>query len=120
MEGQRMRIVVSEAGFIWVSDQGEQHHAVSLCAPAICVFERLDVWRDGAPFDTAAIHQIAEGGYDGFEGLEAIFGEPSQVRQLQPSAFKPGDELRIELLRANIPEADYWSGMTQKATEPTA
>ena len=111
-----MRIVVSEAGFTWVSPQGEPQHADFLRGPAVCVFERLDVWRDGAPFDTGAIHQIPETGFDGFEGLEATFGAPSQIRLLEPSMFKPGDELRIDLLRANISEANYWAGMTQDAT----
>jgi hypothetical protein len=107
-----MRIAVDESGFTWDSADGSAHSATVLRAPAICVFERIDVWRDGAPFDTGIIHQIDDEGYDGFEGFEGLFGQLTQLKELESSTFKVGDELRIDLLRANIPESVYWSGMT--------
>ena|SRR5258708_25699280 len=106
-----MRITVTENGFTWEPANGPAQHAATLRAPLVCVFERLDVWREGAPYDTGAIHQIDGANYDGFEGLENIFGAPSQVAELHSSAFRMGDELRIDLLRANIPDDVYWAGM---------
>ncbi len=109
-----MRIVVSESEFTW-ADGGNQK-AKRLRAPESCVFEPIEVWRDGAPIDTGAILYIPAVGYDGFEGFEAMYGEPAQMRVLEPSHFKPGDEIRINLLRGNINEKEYWAGLT--ATPP--
>ncbi len=107
-----MRITITESGFTWQPADGAAHCATVLRAPAVCVFERVDVWRNGAPFDTGLIHQIDGEDYDGFEGFEALFGRLTLARELEASTFTVGDELRIDLLRANIPESDYWSGMT--------
>jgi hypothetical protein len=110
-----MRIVVRANEFVWVGEDATEC-AKSLRAPESCIFEQFEIWRNGEPFDTGAILYIAEQGYDGFEGFDVLFGKHTCLRVLEPSQFQQGDEIRINLLRGNIPEADYWAGLTATAS----
>lgn len=108
-----MQLVVKDGRFIWTAKDGRTHSAESLHAPAICVFEPVEVWRNDACHDTAAVLFIPAEGYDGFEGFEVLLGAHKAVRTLEPSIFQEGDEIRINLLRGNLPEPDYWAGMIE-------
>jgi hypothetical protein len=110
---RRMNLVVRGDAFVWTAKDGQTRSAGSLHAPAICVFEPVEIWRDGASYDSAAVLFIPAEGYDGFEGFEVLLGEHKAVRTLEPSMFQEGDEIRINLLRGNLPELDYWAGMIE-------
>jgi hypothetical protein len=107
-----MNLVVRKDEFVWTAKDGEVRTATSLHAPSMCVFEPVEVWRNGASHDSAAVLFIPTEGYDGFEGFEVLLGEHKAVRVLEPAMFEEGDEIRINLLRGNLPELDYWAGMT--------
>lgn len=110
-----MRILVTESEFVWRDGRGKAHKATLLHPPENCIFENIELMRDGAVHDTGAVRHIPEAGHDGFDGFEVLFGERQTFKTLEPSQFQPGDQIVIDLLRANIPEADYWKGLTAGA-----
>jgi hypothetical protein len=114
---EAMRLLVTEKEFVWRNGE-EARKASELHPPETCIFEEIEVVRNGAVLDTGTIRHLPEEGYDAFEGFEVLCGERKAFKVLKPSLFKPGDEVVINLLRANVPEQDYWEGLTSAASKP--